>query len=132
MQYPKSVAVTWQTSFDQLSESARRLLQHLAWVSPAPIPKSLLDVSIAEDISKHDSFEALAELESYSLVTYAADSKSFSVHRLVQEVTRLQFKDPELIRLTETLRWLNAAFAGEPTDVRTWPILNPLIPHAQQ
>ena len=44
MRYPKSVAVTWQTSFNQLSDPARRLLHRLAWLAPDPIPKSLLDV----------------------------------------------------------------------------------------
>ncbi|TYP80667.1 MULTISPECIES: tetratricopeptide repeat protein [Nitrosomonas] len=131
MQYPKSVAVTWQTTFDQLGESARQLLQRLAWLSPAPIPESLLDVRVVEGESESDPLTALAELESYSLVTRATDSPSFSVHRLVQEITRRQCDDSEHIRLTETLRWLDAAFVGDPQDVRNWPVLNPLLPHAQ-
>ncbi|WP_207896429.1 tetratricopeptide repeat protein [Nitrosomonas sp. Nm84] len=129
MQYPKSVAVTWQTSFDQLIESAQQLLQHVAWISPAPIPESLLEMPIPDGRIETDPFTALAELESYSLVTRTNDS--FSVHRLVQDVTRRQYKDPEHIRLTETLRWLDAAFIGDPQDVRDWPVLNPLLPHAQ-
>ena len=44
MEYPTSVAITWQTSFDQLKEPARRLLQRLAWLAPEPVPESLLDV----------------------------------------------------------------------------------------
>ncbi|MBS0299822.1 MAG: tetratricopeptide repeat protein [Proteobacteria bacterium] len=131
MQYPKSVAVTWQTSFDQLSEPSRQLLQRLAWLSPAPIPESLLEVPIADSGSETNSFAALAELESYSLVTRSRDNPSFTVHRLVQEVTRRQQNDPENVRLTEALRWLNAAFTGDPQDVRDWPVLNPLLPHAQ-
>ena len=131
MQYPKSVAVTWQTTFDELGESARQLLQHLAWVSPAPIPESLLDVSIAEGENKADPFMALAKLESYSLVTRATDNPSFSVHRLVQEVTRRQCEDPDYTRLNEALRRIDAAFVGDPQDVRNWPTLNPLLPHAQ-
>ena len=44
MQYPMSVAVTWQTSLDQLTEPARRMLHLLAWFAADPIPESLLDV----------------------------------------------------------------------------------------
>ena len=44
MQYPASVAITWQTSFDRLPEPARQLLCRLAWFAPDPIPESLLDV----------------------------------------------------------------------------------------
>jgi len=131
MQYPKSVAVTWQTSFEQLGASARQLLQRLAWLSPAPIPESLLEVPVTNGENETDPFAALAELESYSLVTRARDNPSFTVHRLVQEITRRQQDDPENTRLNEALRWLGDAFAGDPDDVRNWPVLNPLLPHAQ-
>lgn len=87
MRYPKSVAVTWQTSFDQLSTPARQLLQCLAWLSPAPVPETLLEVPLVDSDNAIDLFAALAELESYSLVS-RGDNPSFTVHRLVQEVTR--------------------------------------------
>ena len=128
-QYPKSVVATWQTTFDQLSESARQLLQHLAWLSPAPIPESLLDILIDDGEKKNDPYTDLAELESYSLVTHATDSPSFSMHRLVQKVAQLQ--DSEYMQLNETLQWIDAAFVGSPQDVRNWPVLNPLQPHVQ-
>ena len=76
-----------------------------------------------------DPFADLADLEAYSLVTRAADSPSFTIHKLVQEVTRRQINDPEQLRLNETLQWLNAAFVGDPEDVRAWPVLEPLAPH---
>ena len=130
MNYPKSVFVTWQTSFDQLSEPARQLLQRLAWLSPAPVPEALLDVPVPDVAGEGDPFADLADLEAYSLVTRAADSPIFTIHKLVQEVTRRQVNDPEQLRLNETLQWLNAAFVGDPDDVRAWPVLEPLAPHA--
>jgi hypothetical protein len=36
MQYPRSVAVTWETTLTQLDASARALLQLLAWLAPDP------------------------------------------------------------------------------------------------
>ena len=35
MQYPASVAVTWETTFAQLDEPERRLLEVLAWLAPS-------------------------------------------------------------------------------------------------
>ena len=32
--------------------------------------------------------------------------------------------------LREALEWVNAAFVGDPEDVRSWPVLDPLAPHA--
>jgi tetratricopeptide (TPR) repeat protein len=52
---------------------------------------------------------------------------------LVQEVGRLwqqQLDEPKPNELEPTLRWLNAAFVGDPQDVRSWGVLDPLAPHA--
>ncbi|HMS85255.1 MAG TPA: tetratricopeptide repeat protein [Nitrospira sp.] len=131
MQYPKSVAITWQTSVDQLSESARQLLQCLAWLAPDPIPESLLDVPMPESETPiANLFDALAELESYSLITRAVDRPSFTVHRLVQEVTRRKEHDESKhAMLTESLHWINTAFTGDPSNPDDWPVLSPLLTH---
>ncbi len=39
--------------------------------------------------------------------------------------------EPEHRHLNEALNWINNAFVGDPTDVRTWPTLEPLAPHAR-
>jgi hypothetical protein len=63
------LAITWLTSFEQLGEAARTLLRRLAWLSPAPIPESLLEVPIAGEAPNPDgAFDALVELESLSLL----------------------------------------------------------------
>ena len=138
MQYPVSVAVTWQTSFDRLTPPARRLLHQLAWFAPDPIPEWLLEsgggpfTQSAEDGSAPppDAYEALADLEAYSLVTRADQSATFSVHRLVQDVTRRSLQgDAGLQSLSEALRWINDAFVGDPEDVESWPTLDPLASH---
>jgi tetratricopeptide (TPR) repeat protein len=131
MQYPKSVAITWQTSFDQLSDNARDLLQLLAWLAPEAVPESLLELPLLGAEATDTLFGALAELEGYSLVTRAADSPTFTVHRLVQEVTRASLRnDTNHTALNGSLKWIIAAFVGDPQDVRNWPTLDPLAPHA--
>jgi tetratricopeptide (TPR) repeat protein len=131
--YPASVAVTWQTSFDRLTAPARRLLERLAWLGPEPIPESLLDVPVPDlPEPEPDPHDALVELGTYSLVTRAAETPTFTVHRLVQDVTRRSLRnDPSNGPLNEALRWVNAAFVGDPGDVRDWPTLDPLSPHAR-
>ncbi len=133
MQYPCSVAVTWQTSFDQLGEPARRLLRRLAWLAPEPIPESLLDVPLAgTEVKDADPRDALGDLETYSLATRAPNAAAFSVHRLVQDVTRRNLSDEDKRHnLEDALRWVDAAFAGDPQDIRSWPTLDPLAPHAR-
>ena len=94
MQYPSSIAITWQTSFDRLGESVRRFLQRLAWLAPELVPESLLEVPVPGlEPARSTPYDDLSELEAYSLVARAADTPSFSVHRLVQEVPPRQRDD---------------------------------------
>ena len=73
----------------------------------------------------------LVELDRYSLLSRTNQSDSFLLHRLVQEVTRLrQEMAQEPHELAAALAWINAAFVGDPQDVRSWPVLEPLAPHA--
>jgi tetratricopeptide (TPR) repeat protein len=128
-QYP--VAVTWQTSVAQLTEGGRRLLERLAWLAPEKVPESLLDVPIPGAEAEHlrDAFDDLA---AYSLVTQDAAGPFFLVHRLVQDVTcRSLASEAQQRSLIEALGWIDTAFAGSAVDVRSWPTLNPLAPHAR-
>jgi tetratricopeptide (TPR) repeat protein len=129
MRYPRAVAVTWQTSVAQLSEGGRRLLERLAWLAPEKVPESLLDVPIP-GAKKENLRKAFDDLAAYSLVTRDAEGPFFLVHRLVQDISgRKLGKKARQQRLLETLDWINAAFSGDPIDVRSWQRLNPLAPH---
>jgi hypothetical protein len=129
--YPRAVAATWQTSVARLDEAARALLERLAFLAPDPVPAFLLDVA-APGVVPAEAQRGLRGLAAYSLMNAAAAGGSFTVHRLVQDVTRrgMEAAGGTSGRLTETLGWVNAAFAGEPGDVRAWPHLDPLAPHA--
>ena len=129
--FPRAVAVTWQTSVNQLAPAGRRLLEWVAWLAPEPIPNFLLEAPVP-DVASDDLADALANLPDYSLARRNSDKQEFSIHRLVQDVTRRGLAEPERRRsLVEALAWVNEAFAGSPWDVRTWPRLNTLTPHAQ-
>ncbi len=129
--YPRAVAVTWQTSVAQLSEGGRRFLERLAWLAPEKVPETLIDVPIpgAEAENLRDAYDDLA---AYSLVTRRAEGPFFLVHRLVQDVTRRSLAGEAQPRsLVEALDWIDAAFTGSALDVRNWPTLDPLAPHAR-
>jgi hypothetical protein len=131
--YPASVAVTWQTTVDRLAAPARRLLERLAWLGPEPIPESLLEVVVPDlPEPEPDLRDALVQLATWSLVTRAAEAPTFTIHRLVQDVTRRSLRrGGEGRRLAEALVWVNDAFESDPWDVRTWLMLDPLAPHAR-
>ncbi len=137
MQYPASVAITWETSFRKLPDRAKALLRILAWFAPDPIPESLLDIGLEASnelaaISVHELRDGMITLKSYSLLTRDLSVSTFAVHRLVQEVTRQGMPQPQQrMALVAAIAWLNAGMQGDSQDVRTWPVLEPLAPHAE-
>jgi tetratricopeptide (TPR) repeat protein len=92
-----------------------------------------LDVPIAGEAANPGGFfDGLVELEGLSLLNLSCEAPQFTVHRLVQEVTRLrQDSAQEPHELEAALAWINAVFVGDPQDVRSWPVLEPLEPHAK-
>jgi tetratricopeptide (TPR) repeat protein len=74
--------------------------------------------------------KTIAALRRYSLLTRQDDS--ISAHRLVQLVTRNQLTEDERRQWVEAaVRVVNQAFPQESYDVRTWPVCEKLLPHAQ-
>jgi tetratricopeptide (TPR) repeat protein len=140
----RSVAVTWLTSFEQLSENGRRLLRTLCWLAPEPIPRSLLQAgggpfgamaspglpTIEREGLILDAEAALGDLWKYSLARSSPDKLTFSVHPLVQDVTRRTLPETERQPTLEAaLSWVKAAFEGDSADVRNWPVMEPLASH---
>lgn len=128
MDYPRSLAVTYETSVTQLSPGAKQLLQVFAWFSPEPIPRLLMEMKGLPA----EAGEYLAELERMSLVRPQKDATAFTLHRVLQEITRLpQIKtnDPPGA-LIAALDWLEEEFPFHSHDVGTWVVAESLVPHA--
>jgi Tetratricopeptide repeat/NB-ARC domain len=129
------LAMTWATSVEKLTPESSRLLDRLAFFAPDPVPDSLLEVAAPGETEDYDAHEARTGLYDYSLVTRAggedAAGKGFVVHRLVQDFARRAMRQERAGEaLREALGWVDAAFEGDPQDVRSWPALDPLAPHA--
>ncbi len=130
LSYPLPVALTWQASFAQLSDTSRLLLDMLAWLSIEPIPRDLFAVWPQSESADLD--EALAELTRYSLVHWEAENTAITLHRLVAQVTRDNLDEAARDQALGALfPWLFAVNTGmNASDVRCWPQLLPLLPHA--
>jgi tetratricopeptide (TPR) repeat protein len=131
IRYPASVAVTWETTFTQLNERERQLLEILSWVAPEPILLLLFDAAPLVGAIP-DPREALAGLAGYSLVRFDASGESVLVHRLVQEITRGRIATADrAATLKIALEAVDAVAVGNPQDVRTWAVWTPLAVHAE-
>jgi tetratricopeptide (TPR) repeat protein len=95
--YPRTIATTWQLSFERLdrtSPTARSWLQYLAFMNPDEILVDYLRAGAAalppvlQDLIK-DPFEwgeVINALEESSLIHISARDTKFSIHRLLQAV----------------------------------------------
>ncbi len=131
----RKLATTWATSVARLSPESRRLLDRLAFLAPDPVPDPLLDVAVPGEASDTDVYQARSGLYAYSLISRVTDedggSTGFVVHRLVQDFARRAMSDERRAQaLREALQWVNVAFVGDPDDVRSWVVLDPLAQHA--
>ncbi len=143
--YPRSLAVTWDTSVAQLDAPALALLRLLCWLAPAPVPRelclaattvaALYEASARERgvgaVGSVDAEEALTQLGDYSLVR-TEEGGAIRAHALVLEVTRSRLP-PSARRasLESALFALDAYLPDElrPEDVLQWPLVAPLQPH---
>ena len=130
MHYPRSVAVTWETTLAQLDEPALALLRLLAWLAPDPIPRALFYSAEADEIfatavagpggsaptAEVSLAEALAALTKYSMVQWIDDTgASVQVHRLVQEITRGRLaEETQHFWCGQALRLVDAALPADP------------------
>ncbi|MFN6139780.1 MAG: tetratricopeptide repeat protein, partial [Planctomycetota bacterium] len=126
----RSVAVTWQTTIEQLGELERRLLDLLAWFAPEPVPLSIFARLTELSQWDTDGFKhAISNLADFSMLTWDADLGTVKVHRVVQEILRTRQADPKA-NLNRALRLLQRSIPeGDPADVRTWPAWESLRLH---
>lgn len=134
-----SVATTWQTTVDQLSASARALLEMLSWLAPDSLPVALLDHPVlAEQLlsltgSQDDDVEyATAELREYSLLSARQSTPIESagqLHRLVQLISRDSGGAERRKQTLVAMMRATAQHSAENIDRMTLPVLDQLGPH---
>ena len=131
----KTLATTWATSVARLSPKAAACSTGSPCWRPTRSRMRCIDVAVPGETASYDAYEARKGLYAYSLATQAkgedGEAKGLVVHRLVQDFARRAMSEERrAAALREALGWVNAAFTGDPQDVRTWPVLDPLAPHA--
>jgi tetratricopeptide (TPR) repeat protein len=143
MDYPASVAATWQKTFSQLCPEGAAILRLSSFLAPEPIPEEMFEKgkekfeeaakALAEEtgqqMTERTARDAFSDLAGFSMITRSAGN--FTVHRVVQEVLRTRIPEGHRREWIErSLRLVNAYAPFEADDVRTWPIWHLLRPHA--
>ena len=144
--YPESVATTWLMNFEQVekaSQASADLLRVSAFLSPDSIPVELISegaselgpaLSAALANVKDDPLlldKVLEPLTRYCLVRRDLDSRTYSIHRLVQEVTRDEMdEDTRRVWAERVVHGVDQTFP--PVEFANWPLIDGLLPHAKR
>lgn len=99
--YPHVVATTWAMTEEKLSPLARLLLTFFSYIEPDKIDPEWF-LSPADDRSNDDVKRSVRELQRYSMIKYDERERNLSVHRLVQQVGKLN-----LLKTEGIIRTLN-------------------------
>ena len=144
--YPQSVATTWSLSFQKVEKDnpiAAEMLRLSAFLHPDAIPEELFTEgrddlgpilnTIADDPITLD--DAINTLRRYSLIKRNAETKTLTIHRLVQTVLRDTMSPEQPHQWAErTIRVINHVFPEVqrvPIDTAQWPQCERYLPHAQ-
>ena len=145
MQYPASLAITWQRTFLELSPTARAVLRLVSFLAPDPVPAemivsgeevvrraaALLGEETGQDGQVRLVRGEIAELRSLSLISGQGDL--FAMHRLMQEVVRKQIPEERRPAWIELAVNLIVRYAPtQPDDAGSWPVWDLLRPHAAE
>jgi len=137
--YHATIDTTWEISFLQAKKESKvsaDLLNLCAFLAPDNIPEQILiegaqvlPESLAVAITDKMSFnDAVAALRRYSLIN--REDESFSVHGLVQAVTRDGLEENDMKKWSEAaLNLMNRTFPFESKNARVWPQCKRLLPH---
>ncbi|HJT59498.1 MAG TPA: tetratricopeptide repeat protein [Ktedonobacteraceae bacterium] len=137
--HPTSAAATWSLSFQQVEQeslTAADLLRLLAFLDPEVIPEEIilsgaaelgpsLGVVASDPLQIDTLFELLLR---YSLIRRTPETKSLSIHRLVQAVLKDDMdRATQRLWAERAIRAVNQAFPN--VELETWERCQRCLPH---
>jgi len=140
--YPNSVATTWSLSFERIEHSgtpAADLLRLCAFLHPDAIPESMILAGSAELSPPLQAIgddplllnDAIRELRKYSLMRRNPETKTLTIHRLVQTVLKDTLdKETQRAWAQRAVCMTERAFPN-PKLIECWPLCQLYLPHAQ-
>ena len=139
--HPRPVETTWSLNFQEVEETAPAaadVLRASAFLAPDDIPEEILTQAtvelgpaVTDALGKDDPLALgglLAPLSRYSLIQRDLDARTWSLHRLVQEVVKANLTDEDKLRWSErVIRALERVFPWP--EFSAWPVCERLLPH---
>jgi tetratricopeptide (TPR) repeat protein/transcriptional regulator with XRE-family HTH domain len=134
--HPDSVGTTFSLSFERVEQAqptAADLLRLCAFLDPDAIPEEMVAGGMPELdflLQPVALDEVLAALRQFSLLRRHPETRTFTIHRLVQAVLKERMDEPEQRHWAEcTVQAVNRVFPNG--DDATWPLCQRYLSHAE-
>ncbi len=135
--YSSSVFITWDITMEAIRKEsllAASLLNSCAYLASNDIPNFLLEkfANNPENNPNSEIFEeALGTLNFYSMLAINEQNRSSSMHRLVQEVIRLKWRDENKNNLMDIFNLLIVSFPYYRKTLADYAKKRQLLPHLE-
>lgn len=104
--YKETVFTTWRITMQALKMNelygklSTEILELISYISPDDIFASIFTKSMSSDVELQNFAAALELLKQFSMINTGTKSDRFKVHRLVQDVTRINLKIDRRVQVT--------------------------------
>ncbi|WP_264707211.1 tetratricopeptide repeat protein [Wolbachia endosymbiont (group A) of Acrocera orbiculus] len=133
--YTKTTFITWRITIDKIKDNpeygqqAKEILDIIAYIAPDNIPAKMF---LGVERNEEKLGDAIQLLKQYSMINSGEEQSSVNVHRLVQQVTRIELEKQGKEKVVKkTFELLKESFPYDSDKLEDYAKKRQLLPHLE-
>ncbi|WP_264718692.1 tetratricopeptide repeat protein [Wolbachia endosymbiont (group A) of Lasioglossum morio] len=133
--YTKTTFITWRITIDKIKDNpeygqqAKEILDIIAYIAPDNIPAKMF---LGVERNEEKLGDAIQLLKQYSMINSGEEQSSVNIHRLVQQVTRIELEKQDKEKVVEkTFELLRESFPYGSDKLEDYAKKRQLLPHLE-
>ena len=133
--YTKTTFITWRITIDKIKDNpeygqqAKEILDVIAYTAPENIP---VEIFLGLERNREKLGDAIQLLKQYSIINSGEEQSSVNIHRLVQQVTRIELEKQGKDKVVKkTFELLKESFPYGSDKLEDYAKKQQLLPHLE-
>ncbi|WP_395462628.1 tetratricopeptide repeat protein [Wolbachia endosymbiont of Cantharis cryptica] len=133
--YTKTTFITWRITINKIKDNleygqqAKEILDTIAYIAPDNIP---VEMFLGLESNKEKLGDAIQLLKQYSMINSGEEQSSVNIHRLVQQVTRIELEKQGKEKVVKkTFELLKESFPDDSDKLEDYAKKRQLLPHLE-
>ncbi len=133
--YTKTTFITWRITINKIKDNleygqqAKEILDIIAYIAPDNIP---VEIFLGLESNKEKLGDAIQLLKQYSMINSGEEQSSVNIHRLVQQVTRIELEKQGKDKVVKkTFELLEESFPYGSDKLEDYAKKRQLLPHLE-